>query len=230
MSTKNSVRQDSSKHSSQNNIIKSKFRKDNSFSYSPRKHSLQINSIKSKRNLLQITQSKLGSHSPCSHSNLNISYHLKNVNTTFEKRKRSVSIMRYKPSYNPSSKRVSIRRIEEGIKQKIFDMSMEIDLEENNVEIINNTHEKSLLNFSINSKKFENDSKENRSHIINMSVSENNNSIIQKGYSNEKSISVKNSAFKTSSSFSKHSKNPKKKDIIQKDVFRLIERKKLVYD
>ena len=225
MNTKNALKSDNIKHSTFVKIIKSKFRNDNSFSYSPRKHGLPISNVKYKRK-----QTKLGCYSPCSPSGSNTSYHIKSSKTVFEKRVNS-TMKKSGQNYSVKNVNMSIRKIEENIKQKIFEMSMRIDLENNNSEIDNNITQKISSNISNYSKKFDNDSKIIRIRK-NMSSSENTNSFIHRKISSEKSFSAKSSGIgiKNSSSFSKYSKKQIKNKIKNKYVFRFIERKKLVYD
>ena len=229
MSSKNANKLESIRRSTSIKIVKSKFGNDNSFNYPPRKRSVQINILKNKKNYLLFPQIKLGDVSPSTPCNLHTSFNFKYLKNIAEKRKSSISIMKHYTNNSPKNKNLlSIRRIEENIKQKIFDLSMQID-QENNSDNENNTSLRMSLDISTNSKKMLDDSKLNKSRR-NVSINENTNSFINRKNSIEKTLSVKNSTLKYSSSISKHSKNQKKNEIKNKDVFRFIEKKKLVYD
>ena len=218
------------KHSISIKRSRSKFKIDSSSNYSPRRHNFllkKIHSIKNKRYFPQIIQEKLENYNINSPCNLRIPYYLKNLKLSAENRKNrssSSSVMKYGSSYSPKNKHISLKKIEDDIRKKIFNLTMRIDLEENNSEIENNFQAKI---FSNNYKKFENENKLNKL-FRKKSASENNNSPSQ-GNSDVLSP-AKNSKLKSSSSLSKYFKKQKEEKIKDKDIYRIIERKKLIYD
>ena len=62
--------------------------------------------------------------------------------------------MKHDLNFLPKNANLSIKIIEENIKQKILDISTQIDMEENSCEIENNIIDKILSTISINSKKY----------------------------------------------------------------------------
>ena len=63
-------------------------------------------------------------------------------------------MMKHDLNFLPKNANLSIKIIEENIKQKILDISTQIDMEENSCEIENNIIDKILSTIYINSKKY----------------------------------------------------------------------------